>query len=98
MQLAAQIGIPFSEFWDMTPRELNIYAKGYGERVRKEFEHRHNCAIVTAYLASRWVWAKRANVKKYLAGEATKQQKIMTDAELFSAVQAFHAQFSGRKE
>ncbi len=89
MELAAQIGIHPTEFWDITPLELNTYARGYGKG--KEQEQRQN--IYQAYLISRFVWQKKINIEKIL--QIKKEKKIVTDEQMFKQVQALNAVFGG---
>jgi len=94
--LAAACGISVLEFWRVTPLELFIYAEAAGEVKAAEREHAYNISVATAYFTSRWVWAKRVNVKKYLHG-AKSDKKPMTDAEMLQKIAAIHAEMEGRK-
>lgn len=89
MELATLIGISISEFWDITPFELNLLAKGYAKR--KEAEQKES--IYQAYLISRWVWQKKINIEKIL--ETKKESKVMTDDEMLAQVKALNALFGG---
>lgn len=102
MELAAFIGVPFSEFWDMTPFELNLMAKGYqkrkeleAEEFKAKFELEQKALIYQAYLISRWVWAKRINIEKIL--EPKKEKKQMTDDEMLRQVQILNKLFGGKE-
>ena len=81
MKLAAQIGILPTEFWSITPFELNTYVHGYGKI--KEQEQKQN--IYQAYLISRFVWQKKINIEKIL--QIKKEKKIMTDEQMLKQVQ-----------
>lgn len=89
MELAASIGVPITEFWEITPFELNVAAKGYARRQ----EQKQKQSIYQAYLISRWVWAKKIDIKKYL-GE-NKPKRRMTDEEMLAQVRALNAIFGG---
>lgn len=89
MELAASVGIPITEFWELTPFELSIAANGY--RKRKELESKES--IYQAYLISRWVWQKRIDIEKILNGE--KKKKIMTEDEMLAQVKALNTIFGG---
>ena len=90
MELAAFIGVPFSDFWDMTPFELNLVAKGFARR--NEIEQKQS--IYQAYLISRWVWAKRINIKKILE-DPVKEKKQMSDDEMLKQVRKLNKLFGG---
>jgi len=95
MKGAAHAGICISDFWEMTPAELAIYITAFGERVKRDYEHQHNTAVMMAYLASRWVWSKNVNAKKFLAQKTEKQNsEDTTDSEMFNAVKAWNAIFN----
>lgn len=91
MELAAFISVPFSEFWDMTPSELNLAAKGFVRRTEMDQKQ----SIYQAYLISRWVWAKRINIKSIL--EPKKEKKQMTDDEMLRQVQILNKLFGGKE-
>lgn len=82
------IGISISEFWEMTPFELSIAAKGYQQR--REMEQKES--IYQAYLISRWVWTKRVDINKILKFE---KKKAMTDDEMLDQVKMLNALFGG---
>lgn len=77
------------EFWEVTPYELNIFAKGYAKR--KEIEQKEG--IYQAFLISRWVWQKRINIKKILS--AGEKKKSMTDEQMLERVKVLNAVFGG---
>ena len=89
MELAALVGISITEFWEITPFELNVAAKGYARRQ----EQQQKLSIYQAYLISRWVWAKKIDIKKYL-GE-NKPRRRMTDEEMLAKAKALNALLGG---
>lgn len=89
MELAASIGVPITEFWDITPFELSTVVKGYAKRQ----EQRQKESMYQAYLISRWVWAKKIDIKKYL-GE-NKPKRKMTDEEMLERVKQLNALLGG---
>jgi predicted Co/Zn/Cd cation transporter (cation efflux family) len=89
MELAASIGVPITEFWDITPFELSTVVKGYAKRQ----EQRQKESMYQAYLISRWVWAKKVDIKKYL-GE-NKPRRRMTDEEMLDRVMVLNKLFGG---
>lgn len=68
------IGLPPTEFWEITPCELNGYAEAYGKKTKVENEIAYELHIAQAYLIIRWVWQKRVNVEKYLPQEKEKKK------------------------
>ncbi len=99
MELATFIGISISEFWEITPFELNIAAKSYQQRREMEaeeyktkFELEQKALIYQAYLISRWVWQKKINIEKILKSE---KKKAMTDEQMLEQVKVLNALFGG---
>ena len=89
MELATSIGVPITEFWDLTPHELGLVVRGYAKRQ----EQRQKEDMFQAYLISRWVWAKKVDIKKYL-GE-NKPKRKMTDEEMLAKAKALNALLGG---
>lgn len=90
MKVAAQIGIDYDKFLNITPRVLNIYTKAY----EKERELSLKESIYQAYLISRWVWQKRVDIEKILNSNI-KPQKNMTDEQMFAKVKMLNTLFGG---
>lgn len=81
-----------SEFWEMTPAELNLSAEIYAEKKKQEEQN----MIMQAYLISRWVWAKEVPIEKILEDMgATKEKKEMTDEEMLKKVMVLNTMFGG---
>ena len=89
MELATSIGMSITEFWEITPFELSTVVKGYAKRQ----EQRQKESMYQAYLISRWVWAKKVDIKKYL-GE-NKPKRKMTDEEMLERVKQLNALLGG---
>ena len=94
MQVAAVIGVSFADFWDMTPRELEIYAGAYAGRREQENRHAYQLAVLASYMTSRWVWAKRINIDHYLKNDDEKTAgREMTDDQMLDVAAAFIARY-----
>lgn len=89
MELATSIGMSITEFWEITPFELNVAAKGYARRQ----EQKQKQSIYQAYLISRWVWKKKIDIEKYLGEQ--KPKKRMTDEEMLAKAKVLNALFGG---
>lgn len=101
MELAASIGIKPMEFWDMTPRELHIAIKGHNrikENEIKEYEvkfkNEQKSNFYVAFMLSRWVWAKKVDIEKFM-NSLYKVKKEMTAEEMLAQVQALNMLFGG---
>jgi len=87
MKWAAQFGISIHDFWAMTPHEIGVYVSGAGKRLEREYKRQHDTAMLAAYLTSRWVWAKKVDIKKHLITDTDKPTKaVQTDAEMLATV------------
>ena len=95
MRVAAAIGIGFGDFWNMTPRELETYAGAYAERKKQESHYSYQLAVVTSFLASRWVWEKRVNIDRYLKSDERPKNKNMSDGQMLNMARMLNAQFRG---
>jgi len=89
MRLATTIGMLITEFWEITPFELSLAVKGYSKRQ----EQRQKESMYQAYLISRWVWAKKIDIKKYLGEDKPKRR--MTDEEMLEKVKVLNALLGG---
>lgn len=90
MKLATSMGISVTEFWEITPYELSIFAESYLERKEIESEER----ILQAYLTALWSRTKKMpNINKILKRE--KENKVMTDDEMLKQVMKLNALFGG---
>ena len=95
LKIAATVGISFGDFWGMTPREVETYAGAFAENKKHDYRHSYNMAVITAYLAAKWVWAKRVNVDKYLQNDERPKNKNMTDAQMQNIARALNMQLGG---
>lgn len=89
MKVATKIGMPISEFWEVTPYELSLVAEGYTDRRETEGKE----SMYQAYLISRWVWQKKIDIEKILEGK--KEKKVMTDEQMLNQVKALNSLFGG---
>ncbi len=101
MKLAISVEVPMSEFWEMTPYELNLTANDYIEKQRTKYKSEQKQLTYQAYLISRWVWAKDVNIEEVLEKideEEYKEKKIMTDEQMLNQVKVLNAMFGGSVE
>lgn len=88
MKTAAQIGIPVSEFWGMTPGELGIYVEVYISNKKQEREDQ----IVLEYMNAAWQRAKRLpNIKSILDDKPKK----MTNKQMLDVIKKLNQAFGG---
>lgn len=97
MKLAASIGIPVSEFWGMTPYELNVYAKAYFENKKIEFKEKLTLEYYNAMWTIQWLGKKSQHPKplKEILDTIDKPKKIMTDEEMLNQAMVLNKLFGG---
>ena len=76
------------EFWEISPKELALAINGYIKRQ----EIRNKESIYQAYLISRWVWAKKIDIKQIL----NEKQDEIEPENMLTVVKALNAKFGGR--
>lgn len=97
MKLAAEIELPFSEFWELTPYEFNLKVKSYYRKKKEELRKK----ITLEYLNAKWTiqWlGKRSQHPRPLSeilDSLDKEKKIMTDEEMLAQVKVLNAFFGG---
>jgi hypothetical protein len=67
-----------SDFWEATPGELFVYAEGYERRALREAAAATDNAVICAYLASRFVWAKRLKKLDHYLSRRNEEQSGKT--------------------
>ncbi len=97
MKLAASIGIPVSEFWEMTPYELNVYAKVYFEKQKNEFKEKITLEYLNAMWTIQWLGKRSQHPQplQKILDSIDKQTKVMTDIEMFNQVKILNKLFGG---
>ena len=98
MKLAAEIELPFSEFWEMTPYELNLKAKAYSNKQKQEYEDRITLEYYNAKWTIQWLGKKSQHpepLKKILENMYKEKKKIMTDEEMLNQVKMLNNLFGG---
>ena len=83
---------------------MSIALRGFYKRKETEAEEYHiklkqerELSIYQAYLISRWVWAKRLNIKEILRSLDDKPKKVMTDKEMLAQVRLLNQMFGGEE-
>ncbi|WP_325225315.1 hypothetical protein [Schnuerera sp.] len=86
-----------SEFWEMTPYELNLTAEGYWERQKIKQKSDQKQLTYQAYLISRWVWNKDIKIEEILESidENQQEKKVMTDEQMLNQVKMLNSLFGG---
>ena len=102
MELAYSIGIGITEFWELTPYELIIAQRGFYKNKEREadeykakIESQRVLMTVQAYQISRWVWAKKLDIKEILKEIQSPGKKQMTDEQMLARVRSLNALFGG---
>lgn len=100
MKLAVSVDLPFSEFWEMTPYELNLKAQAYQEKQKNRFKEKISLEYYNAMWTIQWLGEKKHHPKplkdilKELDKEV-KEKRIMTDEEMLNQVMVLNMIFGG---
>lgn len=99
MKLAATIGIPVNEFWDMTLDELNLYAAIFFERQRQDYKDRLSLEYYNAMWTIQWLGKKsqQPGSLKEILNNLYEEKKVMTDEQMFEQVKALNKMFGGEE-
>lgn len=100
MKLAISIEVPMSEFWEMTPLELNLIAKNYQEKKKSDFKEKLTLEYYNAYWTIQWLGKKSEQPKpleEILNNLYTEKQekKVMTDEQMLNQVKVLNKLFGG---
>lgn len=102
MEIACYLGISISDFWEITPFELSMIAKGYSQRKKEDadeylikLENQRQLMTVQAFQISRWVWQKKVDIDKAL--NMKEEKKDMTDEEMLKQVKILNNLFGGKE-
>ncbi|MDD3892681.1 MAG: hypothetical protein PHE03_10325 [Bacteroidales bacterium] len=97
METAATIGISITDFWEMTPSELNIYAKAYAENKKQEYEEQISLAYINAMWTIQWLGKKHQQPRplKEILDSIGKEKRVMTDEQMLEQVKVLNALFGG---
>lgn len=99
MKLAISVDVPVSEFWEMTPMELNLVAENYFKKEKKEHGERVTLAYLNASWTIQWL-GKKSNHPKPLAEllNIKEENKVMTDDEMLDRVRLLNNMFGGEEK
>lgn len=99
MKLAATIGIPVSEFWEMTLDELNLYAKICFDKQKQDFKDRLSLEYYNAMWTIQWLGKKsqQPGALKDILDNLYKEKNVMTDEQMFEQVKALNKMFGGEE-
>ena len=100
MKLAISVEVPLSEFWRMTPYELNLVAEDYWEKGKKKFEEKLSLEYYNAMWTIQWLGKKAQHPRplKEILDNLYKEKKVMTDDQMLYQVKLLNKLFGGSCE
>ncbi len=100
MDLATFIGVSISEFWEITPYELNIIANSYVKKEKHKFEEKITLEYLNAMWTIQWLGKKSQqprSLDKIIKDLYKTEKKEMTEDELEKQVRILNRLFGGRE-
>lgn len=88
---AIHMGISISEYDEMTPCELKLYARVFNEKQKYEQEEK----LTLVWLGEYWHRVKKLPTLNEALGKKEEPKKKMTDDEMLEMVKKLNAQFGG---
>ncbi|GFN35380.1 hypothetical protein [Tepidimicrobium xylanilyticum] len=97
MKLAAEIELPFSEFWELTPYEFNLKVESYRKRRKEEVKEKIALEYLNAMWTIQWLGKKSQHPKplKEILDTIDKPKKIMSDEDMLKQVMVLNKLFGG---
>lgn len=84
------------EFWEVTPKEFEIVADAFMERMKTEQNEKITLAYMTAAWAAQWFSKRQPEPLEKILGKAEKsEQKKMTPEEILKTVMAQNMALGG---
>ena len=100
MKLAISIDVPISEFWEMTPLELNLVAYNYSEKKKERRKEEIELAYLNAAWTIKWLGKKSAHPKplQEILDNLYMEKKEMTDEDMLNQVKVLNRLFGGEEK
>lgn len=100
MKLAISVEITISEFWEITPYELNLIAKHYEEKQKNDFKEKLSLEYHNAMWTIQWLGKKSQQPRplKEILNDLYKKKKAMTDDQMLQQVKMLNKLFGGTNE
>jgi hypothetical protein len=98
MKLAALVGISISEFWEMTPYELNLYAETYFEKQKQDYKDKISLEYYNAMWTIQWLGNKLQQPRplQEILDNMYNEKKVMTDKEMLNQAKLLNAILGGK--
>lgn len=100
MKLAISCEISLSEFWEMTPYELNLCAEAYWDRRKEDYKEKISIAYYNSMWTIQWLGKKSDHPRPLneILDSLYKEKKIMTDEDMLNQVKVLNRLFGGSVE
>lgn len=95
MELAAEIELPFSEFWEITPYELQLKAEKYYEKKKNRYKDEITLFYLNAYWTIQWLGKNKPRPLEKILKGLDKEKKVMTDEQMLNQVKMLNKIFGG---
>lgn len=97
MKLAISCEIPLSEFWEMTPYELNLSAESYWNRRKEDYKEKLSLSYYNSMWTIQWLGKRQDHPKplQEILDSLYKEKKMMTDEQMLTQVKVLNTLFGG---
>lgn len=97
MELAAQIELPFSEFWELTPYEFDLVSSNYFEKQKQDYKDKLTLEYYNARWTIQWLGKKSQQPRPLseILDNLYKEKKAMTDEQMLEQVKVLNKMFGG---
>lgn len=98
MKLAISVEVPLSEFWEITPRELNLVAEDYYEKQKNNFKEKLSLEYYNAMWTIQWLGKKHPKPLNEILDDLyveKENKKEMTDEQMLNQVKVLNVLFGG---
>ena len=99
MKLAISIDVSLSEFWEMTPFELNLKAMDYREKKKNDFKEKLTLEYYNAMWTIQWLDKKSQHPQPLnkILDNLYNEKKVMSDLEMLERVKSLNKMFGGEE-
>lgn len=100
MKLAAEIELPFVEFWELTLYEFNLIVEKYHNKKKEDFKERISLEYWNAMWTIQWLGKKSQHPEPLnkILDNLFEEKKVMTNEQMLNQVMMLNKLFGGEEK